>query len=128
MFVIPACLYAQVPQPRGEKTLTSGMKITKSMKIKKAVYRIDATANTEGSLITIEGNDITLDFNNAELKGSNKKINPDEFFGIAIIIKNSKNVTIKNLKVRGYKVALLARNTERLILEIVISAIINATL
>jgi len=118
MFVIPACLYAQVvPQLRGEKTLIRGMKITKSMKIKKAVYKIDAPANTEGSSITIEGNDIIIDFSNSELKGSNKKSNPDEFFGIGIIIKSSKNVTIKNLKARGYKVGLLARNIERLTLE-----------
>ena len=39
-----------------------------------------------------------------KLKGSNKKTNPDDFFGIGIIVKNSKNVTIKNLRVSGYKV------------------------
>ena len=51
------------------------------------------------------------------LKGSNKKTNPDDFFGIGIIIKNSKNVTIKNLKVSGYKVGLMATNVEQLTLD-----------
>lgn len=110
------CAQTRRQQP-GEKALIKGLKITKSMKIKKAVYRIDAPADAESSYITIEGNNITVDFNNAELKGSNKKTNPDEFFGIGIIIKNSKNVTIKNLKAKGYKVALLARNIELLTLE-----------
>ena len=39
------------------------------------------------------------------------------FSGSAIIIRNSKNVIIKNLKARDYKVALLARNVDRLILD-----------
>ena len=127
MFKIPAILFLSFSclvlcaqtgrQQPGEKSLVKGLKITKSMKIKKAIYRIDAPTDAESSYITIEGNNITVDFNNAELKGSNKKNNPDEFFGIGIIIKNSKNVTIKNLKARGYKVALLARNIERLTLE-----------
>ncbi len=97
--------------------LVKGMKITKSTKIKKGTYKIDASAISGSSIITITGNDITIDFNNALLKGSNRKINPDEFFGVGIVIKNSKNVTIKNLKASGYKVSLLATNTEKLTLE-----------
>jgi hypothetical protein len=52
-------------QMTGEKPLGKGMKITKTMKIKKAVYRIDAPAGMGTSSITIEGSDITIDFNNA---------------------------------------------------------------
>ena len=100
-----------------ELPLVKGMKITKSTKIKKGTYKIDASAISGSSVITITGNDITIDFNNALLKGSNRKINPDEFFGVGIVIKNSKNVTIKNLKASGYKVALMATNSEKLTLE-----------
>ena len=104
-------LYAQ------DKPLVKGMKITKTTKIKKAVYKIDAAADLQQSVIIIEGNDITVDFNNATLSGSNAKKNPDEFFGAGIIIRNSNHVTIRNLKARGYKVALLANNVEKLTLD-----------
>jgi parallel beta-helix repeat protein len=100
-----------------EKVLIKGMIITKTTKIRKGVYKMDASEVSGSSVITITGNNITIDFNNALLKGSNKKINPDDFFGIGILIKNSRNVTIKNLKVSGYKLALMATNTEKLTLD-----------
>ncbi len=105
------CLHAQ------EKAIIPGMKIGKTTTIKKGVYKIIAPADTSKTVILIEGNNITVDFNNAELRGSNKQKSPDQFFGVAILIRNSKNITIKNLKARGYKVALLARNVERLTLD-----------
>ena len=93
------------------------MKISKSLSIKKAVYKIDAAVDLEKPVIIIEGNNITIDFKNAVLQGSNSKKNPDEFFGLAILIRNSKNVTVKNLSARGYKMALLVKNTEGLVLD-----------
>ena len=95
-----------------EKPLVKNMKISGSMKIKKGIYAFDAFADMAKPVLIIEGNNIVIDFNNTTLKGSNKQKEPDRFFGTAIIIRNSKNVTIKNLKVKGYKVALIARNVE----------------
>ena len=100
-----------------EKLLTKGLQITRSVKIKKQTYRLDAYPSLEQNTITIEGNNITVDFNNSILRGSNTKKNPDEFFGVAIFIKGGKNITIRNLKARGYKIALLARNVSNLIIE-----------
>jgi hypothetical protein len=100
-----------------DKGLTKGMKINRSMKIKKTVYALDANADLTKPVIIIEGKNLVIDFNNAIIKGSNKYKEPDKFFGVAIIIRNSENVTIKNLKVKGYKVALLARNVEKLIVD-----------
>jgi parallel beta-helix repeat protein len=100
-----------------EKLLVKGMKITQTIKIKNGVYKIDATDNTEQSVIFIEGNNITVDFNNITLKGSNSRKTPDEFIGVGVMILNSKNVIVKNLKAKGYKIALLARNTEGLTLD-----------
>ena len=106
-----ASIYAQ------EKAIVQGMKINKTIKIKKAVYRLDAPADTSRPVILIEGNNITVDFNNAELRGSNKVKDPDQFTGVSIIIRNSKNVTIRNLKANGYKIALIARNVDKLTVE-----------
>jgi len=114
--VLIACVYCLAVYSQ-EKVVADGMKINKSMKIKKTVYKIDAANNVERSVIFIEGNNITVNFNNSTLKGSNTTKRPDEFVGVAIMIINSKNVTIKNLKVKGYKIALLAKNTEGLILD-----------
>jgi parallel beta-helix repeat protein len=100
-----------------DKPLAAGMKISKNTRIRKGIYKIDAPAKMEESVILIEGNNITIDFNNAELKGTNKTKRPDEFTGMAILVQNSKNVTIKNLKANGYKVALRAIHVEKLILD-----------
>lgn len=110
LFCLPA-LYAQ------ERPLVQGMKISKTVKIKKGIYKLDAPADTSKALILITGNDIVIDFNNAELTGSNSAKMPDGFIGVAIMILNCKNVTVKNLKARQYKIALLARNVEKLTLE-----------
>ncbi|HEX6847112.1 MAG TPA: right-handed parallel beta-helix repeat-containing protein [Chitinophagaceae bacterium] len=100
-----------------EKPLTKGLRITKSVKIKKQTYKLDAPVSPDAGLIVIEGNNITVDFNNAVLRGSNFKKKPDEFFGVAILIRSGNNITIKNLKARGYKVALLARGITNLTIE-----------
>jgi hypothetical protein len=103
--------------PGQEKRLQPGMRITHSVKFITAIYKIDAPADSSKNIILIEGNDITIDFNNAVLKGSNNMKDPKEYFGIAVQVRNSRHVTIRNLKASGYKIALMARNVEKLTLE-----------
>lgn len=100
-----------------EKLIIPGMKVERSCTIKRGVYKLDAPTDTAKTVILIEGNNIIIDFNNSELTGSNSRKTPDEFFGVAILVRNSRNITIKNLKAKGYKIALLARNVEALTLE-----------
>ena len=104
-------IYAQ------EKPLVKGMKITKTTRIKKQVYKLDAFDKMDQAVVIIEGENITVDFNNITLRGSNTIKNPDEFFGVAVLIQNSKNVTVKNLKAKGYKVALMAKDVENLTID-----------
>jgi hypothetical protein len=98
-------------------TLKKGMNITKSVKIKKGIYQFDGFDSLQQAVVVIEGENITVDFNHAVLKGSIRKHHPDEFFGVAVQIKSGKNITIKNLIAKGYKVALMARNIEGLKIE-----------
>ena len=97
--------------------LKKGMTIRKTTKIKKGTYALDGFNSLSKGAILIDGNNITVDFNNAVLKGSSGNVRPDEFYGVAIIINGGKNITIKNLNARGYKVALLARNVDGLKIE-----------
>ena len=111
--VIASCFYSSGQ----EKPLTKDLKISRSVKIKKQTYKLDAPTSIDEALIIIEGNNITVDFNNAVLRGSNLKKNPDEFFGVAILIRSGSNITIKNLKASGYKVALMAKGITNLTIE-----------
>src|ERR1051326_225539 len=136
---IPLCLLLMMSgcvMNAQEKALKKGMVITENTKIKKAIYKLDASQDLNQPVILIEGYRITVDFNNATLQGSNSNLsaglrrskllatagrpgkNPDEFFGVAIMVSSrSTQVTIKNLKARGYKVALFAKGVTSLTLE-----------
>ena len=95
-------------------TLTPGVRITRSTTVEREVYAFPSTAD-DGlkSAITIEGNGITVDFNGATLEGAPQRTEPDKRKGTGIIVKGS-NVTIKNLKVRGYRHGLIAREVPNL--------------
>lgn len=95
--------------------LKKGLKITRSVKTKGGSYRL--SADSSGTpLILVEGKNITVDFNNALLEGSATGVQPNQFRGVAISIRGS-NVTIRNLRARGFKVALLAKGVKGLVLE-----------
>jgi parallel beta-helix repeat protein len=100
-----------------EILLKKGMIIKRSAKIKKGTYALDGHDSLNRPVIVIEGNNIIIDFNKAILKGSNRKTLPNQFFGLAILVRNGRNITIKNLSARGYKVAIMAQNVEGLKLE-----------
>ncbi|RYZ25765.1 MAG: hypothetical protein EOO10_17420, partial [Chitinophagaceae bacterium] len=85
--------------------------------VKKGTYALNGFDSLSKGAIVIEGNNIIVDFNNTVLIGSTGKIKPDEFYGVAVVIKGGKNITIKNLTAKGYKVALAARNVDGLKIE-----------
>ena len=60
-----------------DKLLTKGMKITRSMKIKKSSYMLDGAADLAKAVIIIEGKNIIIDFNNAILYDY---VSPDYLF------------------------------------------------
>lgn len=83
------------------------MLISKSVTIKKATYK------SSGSIV-IKGNNITVDFNGAELSGITDPLQPDKFKGTAIVIEGGKNIILKNATIKGFKVAVTAKNTRGL--------------
>lgn len=93
--------------------LTEGLIISESTSIVKDTFRINGFNNLKKSQITIEGENIVVDFQGANLIGSNDKITPDKYYGSGILIKG-KDIEIKNLTIRGYKFGILAEHAENL--------------
>ncbi|MCP4250604.1 MAG: hypothetical protein GY778_26475 [bacterium] len=88
--------------------------ITANATIAAGSYSI-ADADGNGA-IHISGDDITVDFQGAEIVGSGPDQAPDSFAGTGLVITGS-GITVKNVKVRGYKVGILARDAPGLVIE-----------
>jgi parallel beta-helix repeat protein len=122
VFILPNLLFSQTP----EISLTKGLIIKESCRIKPGVYALSGdTADlflkppnlqTFKPVITISGENLVVDFQNAELNGAAVGRLPNSFYGVGILIKG-KNITLKNARARGYKVALFAKGVENLTLE-----------
>jgi hypothetical protein len=86
------------------------MVLSKNCKVKPGTYSlVTNTDNTDKPAITIQGDGITVDFQGAKLQGTPPTLEPDKRIGLAVLVKG-KNVTIKNLNVRGYRFGIIARN------------------
>lgn len=96
--------------------LRQGMVITVSAQVKRAIYQLNGIDSLNRPVILIKGNNIIIDFNNAFLQGSNNKQLPNEFYGLALLIKGN-NITLKNARVSGYKVAVMAEGCKNLKIE-----------
>lgn len=91
--------------------ITTGMVITHSVHITPGTYRMPAPASLDSAVITIRGDNITVDFSGAALEGSAVTDDPDKAAGVAIRIEGGRNVKILNAHVRGYKIGIMARGT-----------------
>lgn len=116
-FAVMVCMLSGDAALAQSVELKAGMKITSSVKVRRAVYTLNGTDSLNRPVIEISGNNIVVDFDNAELRGSLDKQLPNEYYGLAILVKDGAHITIRNLKARGYKVALLARNVQHLRVE-----------
>ncbi|MEQ1690784.1 MAG: NosD domain-containing protein, partial [Gemmatimonas sp.] len=95
----------------------AGLVITRSTRITPGTYRIPASASMDSALITVRGDDITLDMRGVVLEGTAPSADPDRARGVAIRIDSGRNVRVVDATARGYKIALLARRTRRLVLD-----------
>jgi parallel beta-helix repeat protein len=93
--------------------LRPGLVITRSVRVAPKTYRIPGS---DSGVITIRGNDIVVDFGGATLAGIAPGDDPDGASGIGIRIDGGRNVVVRNARIRGYKVGLLARGTRGLTL------------
>ena len=104
-------------------TLQKGLIITKSCSVVPRDYLIstpqgtakagDEEIPTLSPAIVIKGNNLVVDFAGATLRGTPGKTEPDQRMGLGIVVQG-KNITLKHLNVRGYKVGLWAKNVDGL--------------
>jgi parallel beta-helix repeat protein len=98
-----------------QNRLTAGQHISQSLVIEQDNYFMKADSSLQLPLIHISGKNLVIDFNQSILNGTNHPDRPDLMKGLAIQIeKGSENITIKNLIVHGYKIALLADSVLKL--------------
>lgn len=94
--------------------ITPGMVITHSVRITPGTYHYSAPASLDSAVITVRGDDITVDFSGAVLEGLAAMDDPDKAAGVGIRIEGGNHVTIRNANVRGYKIGIMARGTHDL--------------
>ncbi len=95
----------------------AGMVITRSTRFTSGTYRLPAPASLDSALITVRGDDITLDLRGVVFEGVAPTADPDQARGVAIRIDGGRNVRVVGATARGYTVALMARGTQRLALD-----------
>jgi Right handed beta helix region len=92
--------------------LRPGMVLDQSTKVVTGVYSLPRP-DESGAALVIRGNDLTIDFAGATLLGSDWETAPDQRKGVGILVEGA-NITLKNMRVHGYKVGLIARKVNGL--------------
>ena len=99
----------QDPSQQDLKALGPGI-VTKSAKLARAEYVVPAPGDENGeAAVLVKGDNIVLDFNGATLAGGPSENLPDARRGVGLQLEG-RNITLKNAKVRGYKVAVIAKS------------------
>lgn len=89
--------------------LSQGQVIQKSCQVASSVYTLpNPDESWKKAAVVVRGNNITVDFKNATMAGGADVLDPDQRKGLGLLVEGN-NITIRNLKIRGYKVGLLAR-------------------
>ena len=96
-----------------ETIIKKGDVITRSIKVKKGKYYFGKN-DSLAPVLTVKGDNITIDFNGAELVGNKPGEDPDDFSGIGIKILGGKNIVVKNAIIKGFRVGLMATGSDKL--------------
>lgn len=109
LLLVPTPSARQAPQ---DVTPVAGMVITQSVRVRPGIYRVPASGDAPA--ITIRGENVNVDFNGVTLEGGDPLADPDGYAGTGIFIDGGQGVTIRGGKIRGYRVAILARKSLQL--------------
>src|SRR5688572_25645239 len=91
--------------------------IDRSCRVVIVAGRVIADANGDGA-IHIKGDGLAVEFmGGSMLHGADLDARPDTLSGLGIRIDGAKNLTLKNARVRGYKVGIYASNAPGLTID-----------
>jgi len=113
MRLTPLALLLAAPLSAQSIPYAPGMTITHSVKIRPGHY---AAPPGDSAALTVRGSDVVVDLSGVELIGNPDRLHPDQFAGTAVRVTGGRNITIKGLHARGYKVGIIARGVTRLAL------------
>ena len=114
--ILAMVLAASIPSVQADELVLDrdNIEITADAVVKPGTFRVvDADGN---GVVHITGNDITVDFQGAELIGAGDDLSPDKYTGQGIVI-TGQGITLKNARVRGFKIGIWARNAPNLRIE-----------
>jgi parallel beta-helix repeat protein len=116
---VHATIAAAVGHAQQPATVTprAGLVITRSTRLTPGTYALPASRSLDSAIITVRGDDVTLDMRGVTLIGTSRSRDPDQAQGVAIRIDGGRNVRIVGAVARGYHIALMARGTQRLVLD-----------
>ena len=98
-------------------TLRPGMVITRSVRIAPRVYRFAGATSLDSAIVTIRGDNITVDFGGAALQGLPTEEDPDLANGVAIKVDGGSDIRLIRPVARGYRIGILARGTRGLTID-----------
>jgi parallel beta-helix repeat protein len=97
--------------------LSPGKVITKSVRVVPN-ERLVLPPGTASTCLTIRGSDITVDFNDAYIRGDKDVYhNRENFNGIGLLIDGCNNVTIKNAHIQGFRFNVKVVNSHNVRIE-----------
>lgn len=99
---------------QSSKHALNGGRITKSINYKGGLWHVNTDSLAGNPFLVISDDNIEIDFNQAVIDGRKEGSTPDQFTGIAIHIHDCRNITLKNVNIRGFKIAILAEHVENL--------------
>ncbi|MDH5316530.1 MAG: hypothetical protein OEW44_08610, partial [Gemmatimonadota bacterium] len=106
-------LTALAPVAPDTVQMRAGLVITRSATLRPAPGPLKPDAG-DSVVIRVRGNDIVLDFDGANLAGSEPGTPPDGRSGYGLMIEGGRNITVRRARIHGFKVAILARGVTNL--------------
>lgn len=81
------------------------------------IERIHVESPSDDGAIIIEKDGTVFDLDGAELDGGDHGQPPESLVGRGIVVRGAKNVTIRNGRIRGFKVGIYAEDAPGLVIE-----------
>jgi parallel beta-helix repeat protein len=111
--VLVVCMASGNLMAQAGNPLMRRLLITKTTRIQPGTYRLKSNT-MDTALVIIRGDNITLNLTGVSMLGAGEEDDPDKAAGLAILVDGGSNITIRGGRIRGYKVAIMARGTRNL--------------